>query len=60
MEADGQMSNQDILDDLAKPLTWRHRFVQWLAGLLGVRLYACPVIVLVTNRLESQDGPRVH
>ena len=50
----------DVLDDLTKPLTWRHRFVQWVANLLAVRLYSCPVILLVTHRAETQEEKRVH
>lgn len=58
MEADRKMSDP-VVDDLVRPLTWRHRFVQWLAHVLGVRLYSCPVILLVA-RAESPDERKIH
>lgn len=64
VEADRQMSEEErlTLDELTRPITWRHRFVQWLARNLGVRLYAAPTILLVDLRDHPQDGdaPKVH
>lgn len=50
----------DMLDDLMRPVTWRHRFVQWIANVLAVRLYSCPVILLVSQKAEPAEDPKVR
>lgn len=45
--------------------TWRHKFVQWLANVLGVEVYTSPAVVVVdVSKLpqprQDDGGPRVH
>lgn len=61
MEVDPNVSEgDDMLGDLTEPITWRHRFVQWIAHFLAVRLYTAPTIVLIDNRRLRDDEPVVR
>lgn len=53
------------MEELFGPKTWRHRFVQWLAHVLGVSVYTHPaVIVIDMSKLppasNTDNSPKVH